>query len=93
MFDGIFDHYEKPKGSRVIELPEDVVKTKSLEYPRVMLVSEHSKDWKKRVVFMEKNGKFIPWSAVETLEKAETVLSTVCWEYAKEIEEEKERSN
>lgn len=56
-------------------------------YPRVMEVSSDKVFWKKRVVFMEKNGKFIAWTTAETLEDAEKIERAYCWEYAREIEE------
>lgn len=89
LFDGTFDHYSTPKNSKVIELPEDVIDTKpkTLEYPRVMLVSVDNADWQKRVVFMEKCGRFLAWCNVETLEGAENMYMTTDWKYAKEIEE------
>ena len=93
LFNGIFDHYDTPKGSRVIELPEDVVKTKSLEYPRVMMVSQDRVFWVKRVVFMEKCEKFLVWADSESLKEAENVRKTSTWAYAKEVEEEKKEKN
>jgi hypothetical protein len=54
---------------------------------RWMLVSYDGKTWKRRKVFMEKNGKFIAWSGAETDE--EVIKSTDCtgWSYAKGIED------
>ena len=66
--------------AEIIELPEE--KT----YPRVMLVSDDQIDWKKRVVFMEKCGRFLTWYNVRTMEDAENEIATCFWEYAKEIE-------
>ena len=43
---------------------------------------------KKRVVFMEKCGKFISWTNVETIENAENVLNTWAWKYAEDIKPE-----
>jgi hypothetical protein len=63
---------------------------KAKPYPKVMLVSD-DKDFKHaftRVVFMEKNGKFIAWHSAETIEEAEKHVSTNYWKYAKDIEEE-----
>ena len=42
----------------------------------------------KRVVFMEKRGKFIAWTDAETLEDAETVLDIIAWKYAEDIKPE-----
>lgn len=64
----------------IIELPEE--KT----YPRVMLVSDDKMYWKKRVVFMEKRGRFLAWVDATTLEEAENTPNTCFWEYAKEFE-------
>ncbi len=70
----------KNYNAKIIELPEE--KT----YPRVMLVSDDQIDWKKRVVFMEKCGRFLTWYNVRTMEDAENEIATCFWEYAKEIE-------
>ena len=72
-FDVFFERY-----------PKEVKK----EYPRVMAVSNDEKDWHKRVVFMEKNGKFIAWNCAENLEQAKSYFWTSPWLYAREVEEE-----
>ena len=59
------------------------------QYPKVMLVSNDTKDWVKRVVFMEKGGIFFAWGNAETLEEAEKVYYTKSWLFAKDIEPEK----
>lgn len=63
------------------------------EYPKVMKVSiypiktkEDFKNANKRVVFMEKCGKFIAWEHSETLEEAENVLKTYTWNYAVDLD-------
>ena len=63
------------------------------EYPKVMKVSffpiNTKKEFEKantRVVFMEKCGKFISWSDVDTIEKSENVTSTVVWNYAVDLD-------
>ena len=67
--------------AEIIELPEERA------YPRVMLVSQDNIYWgNQRVVFTEKQGKFIAWTNAKTLEEAETQVSTLPWNYAKEIE-------
>ena len=69
-----------PENYTVIELPE---------YPKVMIVSNYP-DFKqkyKRVVFIEKQGKFIAWQDAETLEEAETQVDTFTWNYAKDLPE------
>ena len=67
--------------TKVIELPT--------KYPKVMMV-RHSVNsvWYKRVVFMEKNNRYITWVDAETLEDAERTCNTLTWSYAKEVEEE-----
>jgi len=61
-------------------------------YPKVMMVSDYPiteiNTGSPRVVFMEKCGKYIAWINADTLEKAETVLDTTYWRYAKDIEPE-----
>ncbi len=59
------------------------------KYPKVMMVSNNGDAWTKRVVFMEKCSKFIAWQNAETIEKAQTIVSTSNWSYAKDIEEPK----
>ena len=63
------------------------------EYPKVMKVSEspiktkeHFKNANKRVVFMEKCGKFIAWLNADTIEKSENITSTVSWSYAVDLD-------
>lgn len=60
---------------------------KKSEYPKVMLVAQEASPlkWHKRVVFMEKNEKYIAWDNVQTLKEAEDVCSACCWKYAKDI--------
>ena len=85
IINGRFDiwhiNYVQKSNAEIIELPEE--KT----YPRVMLVSHDNIYWdKRRVVFMEKCGKFLAWTDAETIEDAEKVKETCCWNYAKELE-------
>ena len=63
------------------------------EYPKVMKVSnqpiktkEDFKNANKRVVFMEKCGKFITWYDADTIEKSENITSTVSWNYAVDLD-------
>jgi len=64
-------------------------------YPKVMWVSDapiHGKESSvKRVVFMEKCGKFLTWSDSETLEQAKLTWCVTEWSYAKDIEPELKR--
>lgn len=73
-----------PYKLKVIELPN--------EYPKVMMVSDRPfspiNPGIRRVVFMEKNGKYLAWSCSRTLEEAKKNISTNAWKYAKDIEEE-----
>ena len=57
-------------------------------YPKVMMVGDAYPLTRKRVVFMEKCGKFIAWTNAETLEDAETVFDTCTWKYAEDIKPE-----
>ena len=66
--------------AEIIELPEE--KT----YPRVMLVSNDRGKWFKRVVFMEKCGRFLAWDKAETLEEAENITVPITWKYTKDLE-------
>ena len=63
------------------------------EYPKVMKVSnqpiktkEDFKNANKRVVFMEKCGKFIAWLNADTIEKSENITSTASWNYAVDLD-------
>lgn len=71
------------------ELYDNLVYDKA--YPKVMLVSNipnvEPHNAIKRVVFMEKNGKFIAWSGAETLEEAEYIIGTTRWNYAVDLPE------
>ena len=67
---------------KIIQLPSET------EYPKLMWVSDDIEFFHKykRVVFMEKCGRFIAWSS--TSENVEKVSNCSTWEYAKDIEEE-----
>jgi hypothetical protein len=73
-------------------LPTQSVKLFLKKYPKVMWVSNYSEfmDKVKRVVFMEKKGKYLAWLGGETIEGAECVTNVATWPYAKDIEEPKE---
>ena len=66
------------------------------KYPKVMYVSDTPfnqinhpiTDEDKRVVFMEKNGKYLAWTGVRTIKEAEDAFRTTPWNYAKDIEED-----
>ena len=88
VINGAFDNYEEASvieyNAEVIELPEEKV------YPRVMMVSANKVEWHKRVVFMEKNGRYLAWNDATTFEEAEKAMNLTSWKYAKDIEEPKE---
>ena len=65
----------------------DFHKAKETKYPKVMMVSDDEIDWNKRVVFMEKNGKFLAWYDAEKLEDAEKQTELITWNYSKDIEQ------
>ena len=61
------------------------------EYPKLMLVGESPSTMDlKRVVFMEKNGRYLAWDAAETFKGIEKITWVTAWGYAKDIEEEQE---
>ena len=53
---------------------------------RVMEVSHDNTDWKRRVVFGKKNGKYLAWNWVETVEEAKKRTDAISWNYAREID-------
>lgn len=57
-----------------------------VEYPKVMEVSNNGSFWCKRVVFMEKNGKFLAWDYAKSIEEAERVTDVGVWRYAREVQ-------
>lgn len=65
--------------------------TKS-EYPKIMEVSDDKVEWYKRVVFMEKKGRFVSWLNAETLEEAEYETMAYSWEHGREVQEHREIS-
>ena len=74
--------------AKIVTLEELMKSTNT--YPKVMWVSEFPKfeTKSKRIVFMEKCGRYLAWSNVETLQEAEKVYSVTDWKYAKDIEPE-----
>lgn len=62
------------------------------EYPKVMEVSNSGVEWRKRVVFTEKVGRFIAWAQAESFEEAEDEIGTYDWKYAREVQEPREIS-
>lgn len=69
------------------------------EYPKVMKVSDYPiktmRDFmeeENRVVFMEKNNKFLAWSNAKTLEEAEKVNDVIICNYAVDLDWKPEES-
>lgn len=62
------------------------------KYPMLMWVGDIKESVKakktKRVVFMEKCGKYIAWSSAESFEDAKNQAETVSWKYAEPVIEE-----
>jgi hypothetical protein len=64
-------------------------KTEKSEYPKVMWVWNYKNEMPlKRVVFANKNNKYIAWYDAETLKEAETRNETKSWYFAKDINSE-----
>ena len=81
--------YFAQEGYEILTI-DQLLDFQSNEYPKVMEVSEDGNSWHKRVVFMEKNGKFLAWAAAESIEEAEHKVHTCVWEFAREIDEPEE---
>lgn len=77
---------------RTITLEEAKELAKVDEYPKVMWVADSEKDpnWVKRVVFMEKCGKYLAWSDAKTIKESEKTFFVYTWNYVKDIEEDTE---
>lgn len=69
---------------------EQLLDFQANEYPKVMEVSDCGDIWYKRVVFMEKNGKFLAWAFAGSIEEAESEFDTCAWTFAREIDEPEE---
>ena len=74
------------RGGEIIELPEEN------GYPKVMMVSNtfitDTSRCYKRVVFMEKQGKYLAWQYAETIEAAEKEICLIPWSYAVDVPKE-----
>lgn len=87
VINGVFSNYTY---SMVLENNAEIVTLD--EYPKLMYVRNDECDkFVKRVVFMEKNGKYLAWVYAESLEEADKTTGTASWNYAKDIEEEEEQ--
>jgi hypothetical protein len=82
---------------------EDVIKFKNFDtffakypkntYPKVMMVSQSPilyGGYYKRVVFMEKNGKYLAWRCAETIFDSRNETEVTTWNYAEDIKQEPE---
>ncbi len=88
VIDDKFDNYEYVQlrsDAKILTLGELKSLKESNNYPKVMLVSDDEIEWRKRVVFMEKNGVFLAWANAQTLEGAERKTDATCWKYAKDL--------
>ena len=87
VIDEVFSYYnvkELPPHVTAIELPTE------LTFPRVMYVSDYddiTNKSKKRVVFMQKCGKYIAWASAETIEESDSETGTTTWRFAKDLDE------
>ena len=52
---------------------------------RVVLVSDDSENWVRRVLILEKKDGFVCWVNAETIEEADDVRGTYLWNYMKEL--------
>ena len=57
-------------------------------YPKIMMVGDEYPLTRKRVVFMEKCGKFLAWGFVDNLKDAENSIYVTTWKYAEDIKPE-----
>ena len=76
----------KDANAEIIELPTESPKEEKT-FPRVMLVNNGGKEWRKRVVFMKKCDRYLAWNKAETIEESESIYETYTWRYAKELTE------
>jgi len=74
---------------KILTLEEAKLLVQEKTYPRVMLVNSENdiKTASQRVVFMEKNGKYLAWYDVKTLKEAEKIMNVAVWDFAWELEE------
>jgi hypothetical protein len=86
---GFFNNSFFSTNFTLLTLEEAKLLVQEKTYPRVMLVNDENnvKTASQRVVFMEKNGKYLAWHGAETLEEAEKVICTFHWRFAWELEE------
>ena len=78
---------------RVIEIGGEIIKLpEGNGYPKVMIVSNtfitDTSLCYKRVVFMEKQGKYLAWANAETIEESEKEFETCTWTYAVDVPKE-----
>ena len=58
------------------------------KYPKVMMVGDCFPLVLKRVVFAEKEQRFIAWVNAETIEESKKIITTNAWKYAEDIKPE-----
>lgn len=89
----VFLYYER-KFAEIISYNKDTPEPEpeKSEYPKVMLVSDDKIIWKQRIVFMEKNNRFLVWGNDETVEESKNTLFIINWKYAKELPKEQVRN-
>ena len=64
------------------------------EYPKVMEVSNDKYFGNSciRVVFAEKQNRYVAWNGAETIKDSETIFHCYSWKYAREIQPEKKKT-
>ena len=94
LYYGVLNGYLTFTGQReVIEMGGEIIElSKENGYPKVMMVSnfpisENNKGYK-RVVFMEKLGKYLAWQYAETIEAAEKETCIALWKFAVDVPKE-----
>lgn len=76
-------YYYEQRGYEILTI-DNLLDFQTNDYPKVMEVSDDGNNWWKRVVFMEKNGKFLVLPA-ETIEEAERRNIVCAWGFARDI--------
>lgn len=99
LIDGVFSNYTmssvRDYKCKIITLKQlKSMKEDKSEYPKLMYVGstleevESDRENKNtRVVFMEKNGRFLAWINAKTHEEAKQETEVNSWKYAQDIEE------
>jgi hypothetical protein len=88
LIDCNFDTFFKKYPGTIKHLIEQEQINTDMQLPRVVLVSSYGGDdneWKQRVLFAIKKGRYICWDAAETIEESEAQTGTTAWKYMKEL--------